>query len=237
MNKNESERLEAIAENSIYAKGTNKATIEYCAKVFDRFIKGDSILELGPAEGLMTEKIYRDDIHYEVVEGSSHFCEIISSKFPSIVVNNQLFEQYQPERVFDTIILGHVLEHVEEPAIILSKIVGWLKEGGVVLAAVPNSRSIHRQAAVLMGLLDSEKSMSEKDHRHGHRRIYDPESLRNDFMHAGFRIEASGGYWLKPVSDRQIESDWNDQMLDAFMALGERYPDIAGEIYVVGKKR
>jgi hypothetical protein len=37
------------------------------------------------------------------------------------------------------------------------------------------------------------------------------------------------------VSNKQIEANWTPEMLDAFMQLGERYPDIAGEIYVVAR--
>jgi hypothetical protein len=40
---------------------------------------------------------------------------------------------------------------------------------------------------------------------------------------------------LKPVSNKQIETSWNPEMLNAFMKLGERYPDIAGEIYVIAR--
>ena len=66
--------------------------------------------------------------------------------------------------------------------------------------------------------------------------MYNPESYRNDFLQAGFKIEVFGGYWMKPVSNKQIEETWTPQMLEAFMALGERYPDIAGEIYVVARR-
>ena len=71
------------------------------------------------------------------------------------------------------------------------------------------------------------------DIHHGHRRVFDPASFRQCFLSAGLTIETSGGYWLKPVSNRQIEQTWTPEMLAAFMELGERYPDIAAEIYVV----
>jgi len=48
-------------------------------------------------------------------------------------------------------------------------------------------------------------------------------------------VEAFGGYWMEPVSLRQIEESWTPAMLEAFMTLGEWYPDIAGEIYVVAR--
>ena len=41
---------------------------------------------------------------------------------------------------------------------------------------------------------------------------------------------------MKPVSNAQIEASWTPEMVEAFMVLGERYPDIAGEIYVVASR-
>ena len=40
---------------------------------------------------------------------------------------------------------------------------------------------------------------------------------------------------MKPLANSQLESWFSEEMIDAFMILGERYPDIAGEIYVVAK--
>lgn len=84
-----------------------------------------------------------------------------------------------------------------------------------------------------MGHLQTTRDFSAKDVAHGHRRIYDPDSLRADVMAAGLSIVAEGGWLLKPVSDAQIESDWSAELLDAYMRLGERYPDIAANIYVI----
>jgi 2-polyprenyl-3-methyl-5-hydroxy-6-metoxy-1,4-benzoquinol methylase len=129
--------------------------------------------------------------------------------------------------------LGHVLEHVEDPVAILKKAKNWLAKDGVILGAVPNSRSLHRQAAVIMDIQATEDTMSELDYHHGHRRIYNPETFRGDFSKAGLKVMHFGGYWLKPVSNNQIHASWSKEMLYAFMKLGERYPDIAGEIYVI----
>ena len=63
--------------------------------------------------------------------------------------------------------------------------------------------------------------------------MFNPETFRNAFLQAGLEIKYFGGYWMKPVSNRQIEETWTPEMLEAFMQLGERYPDIAGEIYIV----
>jgi hypothetical protein len=95
---------------------------------------------------------------------------------------------------------------------------------------------LHRQAAVLLGLLEFEEQLNEADIHHGHRRVYNPETFRRDFLKAGLTIEVFGGYWLKPVSNAQIEQSWTSEMLQAFMKLGERYPDISAEMYIVAHR-
>jgi 2-polyprenyl-3-methyl-5-hydroxy-6-metoxy-1,4-benzoquinol methylase len=230
--------LETIASDSWYLEPTALATIQYSFAVFRRQIRpGDRVLEMGPAEGTMTELLLNCGIDLEVVEGSSTFAGILRERFPSLTVNEALFEEFVPAQKLDVIILGHVLEHVDDPVAILRRLGDWLvPETGRVLVAVPNARSLHRQAAVIMGLIPSEYTMSEKDHHHGHRRIYNPEMLRTDFIAAGLRIEFFGGYWMKPLPDRQLEAQWSPEQLLAFMTLGERYPDIAAELVVVATK-
>ena len=63
--------------------------------------------------------------------------------------------------------------------------------------------------------------------------VSSPESFRAQFTAAGLKVEHSGGYWIKPLSNAQTDEWFTDEMIDAFLALGERYPDIAAEIYVV----
>jgi 2-polyprenyl-3-methyl-5-hydroxy-6-metoxy-1,4-benzoquinol methylase len=231
----ETDRLESIATKSLYAHWVNSATIQASFHVFSTFLKSGPTLELGPAEGVMTNFLVKTCDQLTVVDGSEHFCAAIKSRHPNITVVNSLFESFEPQQRFSNIILGHVLEHVDDPVAILKRASNWLSPSGRILAAVPNSRSLHRQAAVLMGLLPYEESLNEADHHHGHRRVYNPELFRRDFLSAGLSIERFGGYWLKPVSNSQIEMHWTPQMLNAFMALGERYPDIAGEIYIVAR--
>ena len=129
--------------------------------------------------------------------------------------------------------MGHVLEHVVDPQEVLQRSVSWLAPGGMVFAAVPSSNSLHRQAAVIMGLLSTPYKLNDRDKHHEHRRVFSPESFRNLFLSAGYVIESSGAYWLKPVSNSQIDDSWNQRMVAAFLELGERYPDIAAEIYIV----
>jgi len=230
----ERSRLAAIAADSWYAKGVYAAAARHCTEVFARHWRGTRCLELGPAEGLMTEALAAAFPSLTLVDGAERFCLDLRARFPSATVVCSIFEEFEPAHPFDTIVLGHVLEHVEDPRLILTRARAWLAADGVLCAAVPNAQSLHRQAAVLMGLLETEYSLNETDFHHGHRRVYDPETLRADVTAAGFTIRAQGGYWIKPLSNAQIEATWTADMLAAFMRLGERYPDVAGEIYVIG---
>lgn len=228
-------KLDQIAKNSLFTTPAGNTSLYKSFDVFMRYAKKGSVLELGCAEGLMTEKIveYFDDV--AVVEGSSVFCEQLRKKLPSVEVHNSYFEDFDCNKKFDNILLGHVLEHVDDPAYVLSHIKKFLKPDGLIFAAVPNARSIHRQAAVIMGLLENEHTLNSLDIHHGHQRVFNPESFRNVFIKADLPITVFGGYWFKPLSNGQIEANWTQEMLDAFMDLGERYPDIAGEIYIVSQ--
>ncbi|WP_243546897.1 class I SAM-dependent methyltransferase [Pseudodesulfovibrio tunisiensis] len=228
--------LDKIAADSIYAKGICSMTIPYSFKIFKRWLVGNKILELGPAEGLMTEQLVALGKSITVVEGALGFCEIIKKRCPAVKIIHSLFEDFSTTETFDHIILGHVLEHVKNPVGILKQISRFLTPQGTILSAVPNARSIHRQAATIMGITSSEYEASAKDKRHGHQRIYSPESFRSDFVQAGLKIDHFGGYWLKPLADKQIEQSWSTEQLAAFMVLGERYPDIAAEIYIIASR-
>lgn len=226
-------RLENVAKDKWYEKGVNFFTIKYSGEIFKRFLIPGSILELGPAEGVMTKEMISITDKYTVVEGSKIYCDDLKVKFPNINIVNSLFEDYNPHEKFNNIILGHVLEHVSNPVEILVKAKSWLAPNGVILSAVPNAFSIHRQAAVVMGILNDIYELNETDIHHGHRRVYDAKSFQNDFKCAGLNILSFGGYWLKPLSNRQLEQSWSSEMILAFMELGEKYPDIAAEIYLI----
>lgn len=235
MDNSEATRIEKISENSLYSIGVMEKSISYCFKVFKRSMVEGSVLELGPAEGVMTNYLKTATTDLTVVEGSLAFCNLLENKFPNIEVVNCLFEEFHPTKQYKNIVLGHVLEHVIDPVDLLRHVKAWLAPGGRVLTSVPNALSVHRQAAVRMGLLQTETELNTLDVHHGHRRVFTPDGFRDIFRRAGLEINLFGGYWFKSLSHSQIEAHWNDTMIDAFMSLGEKYPEIAGEIYIIAQ--
>jgi 2-polyprenyl-3-methyl-5-hydroxy-6-metoxy-1,4-benzoquinol methylase len=230
--------LHQVASDSWCSQALNACSVEYCARVFARHWGGRRCLEMGPAEGVMTAHLYRAFadltlVDFTRVEGVETYYAGLRRRFPAATVIRSLLEEFSPSGRFDTIVLGDVLEYVENPVNLLRKLQSWLAPSGVICCAVPNARSLHRQAAVMLQILDREDSLNPTDAHHGHRRVYNPESLRADFLDAGLRLRCCGGYWIKPLSNREMEEEWTPEMIGAFMRLGERYPDIAAEIYVI----
>src|SRR5665213_350878 len=122
--------LETIASRSAYCQGVNFDTIQHSFEIFKRYMRGASILEMGPAEGVMTDRLAGLGLDLTLVEGSQSFCAELSRRHPSVKVVHSLFEDFNPTARFDNIILGHVLEHVEDPVAILSRACEWLTDGG-----------------------------------------------------------------------------------------------------------
>lgn len=215
-------RLEQLAGENWYSSfGPTAQLIRHATGIFRRHFRKGSCLELGSAEGLMTDLLVGEFADLTVVEASSSFCDQLRSRYPSITVCNALIETFAPSRTYENIVMNNVLEHVEDPQVVLKAVRSWLAPGGAACIAVPNVFSLHRQIGVIMGLLAEEHQLNDTDRRNGHRRVYDTGSFRHEFEAAGLHIEASGGYWLKMISDRQMQDGgWSEELLDACLVLG-----------------
>ncbi len=226
--------MDRIASEVTYISGIMAATNHYTFELFKRFLQLGSILEVGAAEGNFAEKLMELDApHLDLLDGSSVLCERLRSKFGNARVFHSLIEDFEPDCAYDNILVNHVLEHVEDPIADVRRIASWLEPKGRLFVAVPNAMSLHRQAAVMMGLLAHEEELNATDIAIGHRRVFNPVSLRRCLHEAGLEVLHEGGYWLKPLSNQQLESSLPNEALAAFLRLGERYPDIAAELYAV----
>ncbi len=223
---------EYVARTFDYFDGVCEAAAEYSLGIVKRHLVGKRILEVGPADGHMTRGLVKD-FDLTLVEPSETLCQKLRQRFPQAQIITTLVEDFVPSGRFDNILLCHLLDHVRDPEQVVRRVGNWLSPGGKIIAIAPNSGSLHRQAAVQMGLLPVVNAFSERDQIQGKRKIFSREEFRRLFSSAGLQIEFFGGYWLKPVSNRQIEQQWTPEMIDAFFALGESYPEIAAEMYLV----
>ncbi|MHC1682482.1 MAG: class I SAM-dependent methyltransferase [Clostridiaceae bacterium] len=230
--------LDEIANRYTTLKGMEYYTVEYQYKTIKKYFIGDSALELGCADGAMTYLLLKDFRFLTVVDGS----EVAIKRLMDNIKNENLttivgfFENIELDKEYDIILMGHILEHVENPSYILSKYKNYLKKDGRILITVPNAKSFHRLAAVKMGILDSEYSLNDSDINHGHKRVYDYEKLKCDIEKSGLKIEKRDGYMIKFLSNKQIEENWNNELITTYMEMGSEFVENAAEITVVCKK-
>lgn len=211
----------------------NKLTL-YSAKSLSPYFHGSRALEVGAADGQMTQILQEHFHRLKVVEGSPIYCEVLRKKFGTRVeIVCALVEEFETDDEFDTILLAHILEHLEDPVRVLLRASRWLAHDGRILIAVPNANSIHRLVAVKMGILSRPDEFGIRDQELGHKRVYTVESLRSHISSAGLEIEVMGGIFFKPLTNNQMEKWFTEQMLDGFYELGKDFPEYAAEIYAV----
>jgi len=210
----------------------DKQLIRYRYETIRPKFVGNKCLELGPAEGEMTRFLVNDFEHLTVVEGSKKLLNKINN-FPNLTKVHSLFEDYQPDKLFDTIILEHILEHVSDPVELLHKVKSWMAPKGRMLLGVPNANSIHRLVAVKMGLLKKPSELNSRDISLGHRRVYTPDLFFRDIEESGLIVDEWGGVYFKPLSNKQIEDNWSTEMIQGFFELGKDFPQFSAEIFAV----
>jgi len=205
--------------------------------ILRRFLQGDNLLALGCSEGDMSELLATTGKALTFVEGVAQRCEVLRRQFPKASVIESACEDFQAPQRYDTIVLTRVMEEARDPMSMLQRSRDWLKPNGRLFVAVSNTQSLHRQMAAVIGEIPKQASPAEIND--GPRRMFNPESLHGAATEAGLRVDAYGGYSLAPFSEQATPGGtghartWTPAELNGFMQLGERYPEIAEEIYVV----
>lgn len=191
--------------------------------VFDHISQSDNILELGYGEGNFTKELVRRNFIPTVIDGSEVLLKTAKEKFQdNIKIVHELFEDYTSVEKFDVIIATHVLEHVDNPILLLNKLKENLNKNGKLIIIVPNAHSIHRKLSVLMGLQPKLDSLSKRDILVGHQRVYNFETLEEHIKAAGLNVISKNGFFLK-ILPNSMMTGFN---LDLIKALNQISTDI-----------
>ena len=135
--------------------------------------------------------------------------------------------------------LTHVLEHLDDPVLVLRRINDeWLADGGRLFLVCPNADAASRQIAVHMGLLTHRAAVTPAEAEHGHRRTYSLDTLERDAVAAGLDVVHRSGVFFKALANYQwdlmLEADIvSKEYLDGCFGLGQRYPDLCASIFLL----
>lgn len=201
----------------------------YAGRLAEVTTKNTKLLELGLGYGYSTDIFSKTTKRHLVVEGSGAVIKNFQKNFPDCKAEiiEEFFESFNTNEKFDMIVMGFVLEHVDNPVEVLKKYQKFLAPGGRLFASVPNAEVLNRRLGHEMGILPDMQILSEHDHILGHKRYYTAESFKEDATQAAYEVVRLEGIYLKPLTTKQLLSLKLDKsVIDALCKVGIGYPEL-----------
>lgn len=189
-------------------------------------LDGGDVLELGVGDQVWTPKLLEKFKVVTSVDGSQELLSAMQRKLAGRKWTPVLsfFEDYRPEQRFDTVLITYVLEHVNDPFLILECARHhWVKEGGKLAIVVPHALSLHRRLAVKMGIASYYGELGDTDRRMGHKRCLTCYEMEKMIVGAGFRIVEQRGMFTK-VLPNGLLTQCSDEQLRGLFELGLELP-------------
>jgi ribosomal protein S18 acetylase RimI-like enzyme len=243
MNRNYNKELKDTSDHKYAYSFDFDVMHHYMIESFKHHFVEGNCLELGSFKGDFTKRLtpYFNDI--TCVEASDEAIKIAKQKLgDDIEYFNSLFENVQLPKKYDNIILTHVLEHIDDPVGLLSRIKNeWLSEDGKLFLVCPNANAPSRQIAVKMGLITHNAAITPAEAEHGHRITYTLDTLERDARNGGLNVINRSGIFFKALANFQWDQLLNTDIiskeyLDGCFQLGHQYPDLCSSIMLICKK-
>jgi len=230
---------DVYSNSDIYHK-ENEFFISYYAQRICELSSGGGCLDLGLGHGITIKLFEKRFNRYVVVEGSGKLIKDYYNTNPdtNVEICQSFFESYETNEKFDVIIMGFVLEHVDDPLLILKKFKAFLKPEGIMYAAVPNCETLNRRIAMEAGMISRMDFFTERCLASGHKQLFTMNSFKDVILAAGLSVEMMEGFYLKPITTPQMLAlNWNDDILWALMSLGKNYPELSFGLLAVVKHK
>lgn len=202
-------------------------------KRLKELLKGENCLELGIGHGYTTNTFSKFFNSYKVLEGSPKIIERFYELNPETKVDVELiyFEDYSSDEKFDTILMGYVLEHVDDPKLILNKYKHFLNKNGSMYVVVPNGSALNRRFGLKAGYIKSLDEMSEFDYKCGHKRTFTYESLLSLVKECGLKVKKCEGIFIKPMTTPQmIAANIPENIIQAMCEVAVDFPELSSSI-------
>lgn len=191
-----------------------------------KYIKGPNVLEMGVGAGTYTSKVIEKFGQTYIVDASEKLLDKQKERFgDNVRLFNSYFEEFQPCIKFDTILATNVLEHLNDPVLVLNRMKDWLKDDGKILIIVPNANSLHRNYGKCLGLLNNLADLSESDFKVGHKRVYTCDLLEHHINLANLKITKKLPTFIKILSNSQMK-EFTDNQLESLFKLADCLHDL-----------
>lgn len=225
--------LAAYGDDFAYAFDNAVILNWYPTRLIEDHPSSARVLELGVGHGYTCDRFSKHFAHYEVIDGSPAVISQFRQNYPgsAVILHEGYFENFQPEGKFDLIVMGFVLEHVDDPDLILRRYREFLAPGGKIAVAVPNAESLHRRFGHAAGLLPDMSVLGAGDLALGHLRTFTVATLDKALEDAGYAVTRREGIFLKPFTTGQMKSlDLTTDVLMAMCKVGQDYPELSAAL-------
>ncbi len=222
--------IDAYAGNSIYDFDNEIILSWYPHRVIEQCSGATSLLELGLGHGFATAQFSRQFPRHQVIDGSPAVIAAFRGNYPDCKADivETYFEQFETDERFDVIVMGFILEHVDDPVAVMGRFRKFLAPGGKMFVSVPNAEVLNRRLGHLAGMLEDMQELSDNDRLLGHQRYYTLASLTDDIVAAGYVLKSIEGIYLKPFTTGQMRSlNLDQRIIEALCLAGISYPELS----------
>lgn len=201
-----------------------------------------NILEIGCGYNPIFE-YYSDFDSMTIVELDIHFYQDAIQKAngnPKIKIINKPIQFCIDDlgSGFDLILISGFLHEIDNPQEVLTLVRNICSSTTKVISFVPNAKSFHRVLAYEAGLINQIYDFSDNDKKFGRRLVWDVNSFSELFKSAGFKVELTETYFIKPFAHYQMrklldDEIINDKILDGLNKMIKYMPEMGCEIAIV----
>jgi len=126
---------------------------------------GKKALDVGAAEGYLAEILTRRGFEVTCLERDPGLAASAAAHCRRIVVADLERELPPLDGPFDVIVCADVLEHLSDPARVLSCLTQYLRENGLVIVSVPNVAHLWVRLQLLLGRFDyADRGILDRTH-------------------------------------------------------------------------
>jgi trans-aconitate methyltransferase len=157
------EDLERFEESDFWSKVKVKLIL--------KLVEGKKVLDVGCGSGLLSKTLLNKGYNVTVIDNDTKAIEIANKKGINGFVSD--INTWQTQEKFDCIILGDVLEHIEDDKSAMKKVHKMLEPNGCIVVNVPAYQTL----------------FSVHDAALGHKRRYSNAELESKLQDSGFTVE------------------------------------------------
>lgn len=194
---------------------------------------GDRVLELGCATGLMTAELAAAGARVTAVDRSPAYLERLRAKgLHGVELVQADLTALPATGTSDHVVAANVLHELDDPVAVLRDAASRLAPGGLVHLTLQNPRSIHRLAALELGLLDDLTEVAARGRRWGTNRLYEADELAALGAAAGLAEVAREGVMLKPLPNAQM-AELPEEAVEGLIRVAPHFPGHCAMNYLV----